>query len=321
MMGVGCEAFWRVMSGERLHGVLVTFKRPEQLEATLDDLEQQGRALDTLTIVDNDPEETASTVVTRYAAVARNTHVEYVPTGDNLGPAGGIALGMRHVLTWAVDEDWVVLLDDDDPPRTTDMLAVLAEFGTSLRAADPTVGAVGKSGTRFDMRRARTVRVPDDALTGAVPSDYIGGCQLPFCSVHAIRAVGVFDGELFFGFDDLEYGLRLSSRGFRIFVHGGLWYRDRAYHGRLKQSGSDWRLAEPAWRRYYSVRNLTYILMRRGHRLAALRLAVRSLVKPVCNIPRQPRLAAQHLLMTARAIGDAYGGRMGRTVEPVSKHA
>jgi glycosyltransferase involved in cell wall biosynthesis len=301
-----------------LHGILVTYRRAGDLASMLASLAGQERRPDTLVVVDNDPAESARDVVADYAA--GHGRVSYLAAGDNLGPAGGLALGMRHALTYADDADWFVLLDDDDPPRIRDMLARLEEFGNSLRDEDPTVAAVGKSGTNFDISRALCRRIPDSALVGAVPSHCIGGNQLPFYSVHAIRAVGVFDEKLFFGFDDLEYGLRLRAAGFGVYAHGGLWHRDREYLGRLGMvQEPSRRLDQPTWRRYYSMRNMLYILRRHGAHGAALRLAVRGVGKPIYNLPRDPVLALRSLRLNVRAIADGFSGRMGRTVEPVAK--
>jgi GT2 family glycosyltransferase len=298
-----------------LHGVLVTYRRLAQLENTLKVLDDQRRSLDTLAVVDNDPGGSARRVV------PDRPGIEYIHAGENIGPAGGIALGMRHVLGYADDDDWVVLLDDDDPPRRADTLAVLADFGDDLRRGDPTVAAVGKSGTNFNIRLARSIRTPDHMLDGPVPSDCIGGNQVPFISVHAIRTVGVFDERLFFGFEELEYGLRLRAAGFRVYVHGGLWREDRAYHNRLGlRTDPDRRLAHLSWRRYYSIRNLIYILRKRGHPISASKVTARSLLKPLYNIPHHPALAGQHLRVAMRAIADAYLQRMGRTVEPEAKY-
>lgn len=306
-----------------VHGVLVTYRRPDDLEVMFRRLAEQERGLDTLLVVDNDPAESARAVVAGLPAgdgVRDRPRITYVASGANLGPAGGIALGMRYVLSHAADRDWLLALDDDNPPRRPDMLAELERFGTRLREQEPTVGAVGASGSRFEAERARGVRVPDDELAGAVRSDWIGGNNLPLYSVHAIRAVGVFDDQLFFGFDDLEYGLRLRAAGFGIYVHGGLWHRGRDLAGRLGIEAAPARaLGEPTWRRYYSLRNLIYILRKQGHNGGAARLAARGLGKPVYNLPRHPALAAQHLALNSRAILDAYRGRMGLTVSPVPK--
>lgn len=306
-----------------IHGVLVTYRRPDDLEVMIRRLAEQKRGPDTLVVVDNDPAESARELAIGLEAGNGRRDgpwVTYVASGANLGPAGGIALGMRHVLRHAADHDWVVPLDDDNPPRRPDMLAELERFATRLREQEPTVGAVGVCGARFEVTQGRGVRIPDDELTGAVRSDWIGSGNFPLYSVHAVRAVGVFDEQLFFGFDDLEYGLRLGAAGFGIYAHGGLWHDDRAFYGHLADGTRRSRtLDEATWRRYYSMRNLIYILRKGGHNFGAARLAARTLTKPVYNLPRSPVLAGRHLALTSRAILDAYRGRMGRTVNPVAK--
>lgn len=307
-----------------MHGVLVTFRRPGAIAIMLDRLAAQQRPLDTLVVVDNDPAESARPSVEGLAgagddavAGAPGPSITYLAAGANLGPAGGIALGMRAVLRHASDDDWVVSLDDDDPPGWPDLLARLEAVGDRVRAGDPRVGAVGMVGGRFSARRARAVRVPDGELTGAVPVDWIAGNQFPVYSVAALRAVGVFDERLFFGFEELDYGLRLGAAGYNVYVDGDLWRRERERAGRLGLDPTPARgLDQVHWRRYYSLRNMIYILRKQHEGRGALRLAARSLAKPVANLPRQPRNALRHLGLNARAIADAYRGRMGLTVEP-----
>lgn len=285
----------------------------------LDRLAAQERPLDSLIVVDNDPAESARTAVEALATggAPNGPSVRYVAAGSNIGPAGGIAVGMREVLGQAADVDWVVSLDDDDPPEWPDVFARLAALGHRLRADDPRVGAVGIVGGRFSARRARAVRVPDDELAGAVPVDWIAGNQFPVYSVAALRHVGVFDERLFFGFEELDFGLRLRAAGYGLYVDGDLWRRAREVAGRLGLDPSPSRaLDDTSWRRYYSLRNMIYILRKQGAGAGAARLAARSLAKPVANAPRQPGQAWRHLVFNARAITDAYRGRMGRTVEP-----
>jgi GT2 family glycosyltransferase len=284
-------------------------------------LADQDRTVDTLVVVDNDSDESARHEVEALQhSNGGRPAVTYVAAGANLGPAGGIALGMRHVLERAADDDWVLPLDDDNPPTTPDLIAELEQFGARLRADYPNLGAVGLCGARFVPERARSVRVTDDELVEVVRSDWIGSGMFPLYSVRAMRAVGVFDERLFFGFDDLDYGLRLSAAGFPLFAHGEMWHRQRRTYGRLDLDGDpSRRLAAPTWRRYYSLRNLIYILRKQGHRQGAARLAARGLGKPAYNLPRHPVLAARHLALNIRAIADAYRGRMGLTVTPAPK--
>jgi rhamnopyranosyl-N-acetylglucosaminyl-diphospho-decaprenol beta-1,3/1,4-galactofuranosyltransferase len=302
----------------KLHGVLVTYRRGPQLHHYVESLAAQTRQLDTLLVVDNDPAASARWILDEPSL--GSIEVDYLPTGENVGPAGGIARGMRAVLPRTSDDDWLITLDDDDPPRTPELIAELERFGNELRSEDDSVGLVGLVGGRFEERRGRFVPIPDDDLAGPVASSWIGGNNLPFYSVRAVRHTGWFDERLFINMEELDYGLRLVDQGFTIWAHGDLWRREREHYGRLGIDRNPSRsLGDPSWRRYYSLRNLLLILRDRGQQRAALEVAGRSLAKPVVNVHRDPRLAMAHLRINGGAILDAYLGRVGRTVEPQAK--
>ncbi len=295
-----------------LYGVLVTFRRPAELEQSLRSFREQTRPLDHLIVVDNGGG--AEPVVRAYAPEA-----EYVSPSENLGPAGAIALGMQRVLERAADQDWMFTFDDDDWTSDRELFARLLGFASEMTARDPKTGCIGASGTRFDRSTGRIVRVPDEELRAAVPVDGIAGNQFPLYSVAALRAVGTFRSELFYGFEELEFGLRLRDAGYRIYVDGDLWLRGRERLGRLGLTPRPARSlrAEPSWERYYSIRNLVYILRGSGHRRAALRVAaLTGVAKPLANLPRAPKLALRHLRVGLRAARDGWTGRLGRTIEP-----
>lgn len=300
----------------RLHGVLVTYRRPADLDRTLGVLHGQTRRLDSLVLVDNSPGADTRALVDRWRTAGLPLH--HLESEDNLGPAGGIARGMEVVLDRASDDDWVVVLDDDDPPRDAAVLAGLEEFANHCRGLDPDTAAAGSLGARFDWRRGRTTRPYDVELVGRVPVDYIGGNRFPFYRAGALREVGLPWPELFFGLDDLELGLRLRRHGYHLYARGEGWAAQRRAAGRpagpVRPSR---RLDEPTWRRYYSLRNSIAILRRYGATAAAVRVTLeRGLVKPLVNLPREPRLALRHLRLTTRACRDGWTGRMGRTIPP-----
>ena len=225
---------------------------------------------------------------------------------------------MGCVLTAARDDDWIASLDDDDPPKARDAFATLLAFAGEMRAVDASTAAVGRSGVRFDERRGRIVRVPDSELVGGVSVDSISGNQCPLYSAGAVRVVGPHRPELFFGFEELELGLRLRDAGYTLYADGPIWLAGRRAGGRLGASLTPSRGLDPVtWRRYYSLRNLIWILRERGAPAAALRVTVLAgFAKPIANLAREPGLALQHLRLNAQACRDAWTRRMGRTVEP-----
>jgi rhamnopyranosyl-N-acetylglucosaminyl-diphospho-decaprenol beta-1,3/1,4-galactofuranosyltransferase len=298
----------------RLFGVLVTYRRPHDLEEHLTSLRKQSRALDQLIVVDNDPDPANERQVDSYRAHAPAT---YVPSACNTGAAGGIAQGLRAALRIADERDWVVLLDDDNPPSSDDLLERLFALAGDTQD-DARIGGVGLTGARFDWRRARLTRFADEELDGTLDVDFVGGNQFPMLRVAAVRDVGVYRGELFWGLDDLDFGLRLRANGYRLLVSGELFRWARALHGRLGLGDTTSVLASRiAWRQYYTLRNLIDILRINGHPWLAFRVAlVRGVVKSLAQFMMPTRHA--DLRLAARAVADGWRGNLGRTVEPAT---
>jgi glycosyltransferase involved in cell wall biosynthesis len=301
---------------ERLLGVLVTFRRPRELAVALQRLAEQQRPVDQLLVVDNSPSVEGEQLVDGYRA--KGHRADYVAAAENLGPAGAVALAMRHFLDTAADDDWILLFDDGEPPDEPGTLAEMHRFATRMLHQDPCLGAVGGVGATFDWSCGRVLRIPDDRLVGPVPVDYIGSGQLPLYRVRAVRAVGPFKAELFFGFEELEYGLRLHAAGWSMYADGDRWRAGRATLGRLDVSGGpSLSLPEPGWRYYYGLRNLLDILVSARRPGAAVRITLLTgLAKPLLNVPRHPRRSLRLLLLNWRACRDGWTGRLGRTVEP-----
>lgn len=287
-----------------VHGVMVTFRRPADLARSLAALGEQQHALASLVVVDNAPDPAVAAIAAAGTAAPR---VDYVAAPDNLGPAGGIARGMEHVLGYAADTDWVVVLDDDDPLPDT---AILADHARDAAASTATTAGVGAGGARFDWSRGRLVPVePPVGTWGTV--DYLKSNWAPLYRVAALRAVGTFEPRLFFGFDDLEFGLRLRAAGWDLRVDP---------HGRAVRepgAGPSLRIGPFDWRRYYSLRNLVWLLRTHRHPGVAARVALTvGIAKPLANLPIEPRLAWSHLQLGARASIDGWRGTLGRTVTP-----
>lgn len=297
----------------QLFGVLVTFRRPELLTTSLEAATAQTRPLDHLVVVDNAPTPETRAIVERLVPGA-----DYVEAPDTLGPAGGLALGMERVLATADDRDWILTLDDDDPATDPSTFAVLLDFASELSAGSAPVAGVGIEGVRFDRTRGRIVWVPDDELRGPVAVDSVGGRNFPCYSAGALRKVGTMRRDLFFGFEELELGLRLRDAGYSLFAPGEVWYRRREEQGLLAKSLVPSRTLGPlTWRRYYSLRNLIRVLLDCGSTRGALRVTlVVGIGKPVVNLCFEPRRAFAHLRVNVRACFDGWTGRMGRTVEP-----
>ncbi|HQV57024.1 MAG TPA: hypothetical protein PKV27_03355, partial [Ilumatobacteraceae bacterium] len=173
------------------------------------------------------------------------------------------------------------------------------------------------AGGRFSRRSGLLKRPSDDALVGLVDVDAIGGGQFPIYRASAVRRSGPVRADLFFGFEELEFGLRLQNHGYRLVVPADVWLQSRHVLGR---TGMNARQAAgvrttSAWRRYYSVRNLIWISRTHGGPIAPLVATIRSgLFSAAADVWRGRSVRAAY--PAVRGMMDAWRGRLGAVVVP-----
>ena len=86
----------------------------------------------------------------------------------------------------------------------------------------------------------------------------------------------MFDERLFFGFDDLDFGLRLGAAGYACSPTASCGIASAPDRAPRRDAAAVVGLDGPSWRRYYSTRNMIYILRNQGHRRGVARLVARS---------------------------------------------
>ena len=295
-------------SAGQVIAVLVTYRRQQSLRDHLVALAAQSRPPDRLIVVDNDPNDENRRSVAELAPGA-----QYVEMSANAGPAGAIAVGQSLALDDADPSDWIVVLDDDNPPWSPVILARLRDHAVVQSQRHGRLGAVAVAGARLD--RVGRLRKPssEEAMNSTcIEVDYVGGGQIPHYSAHALAVAGVARADLFFGYDDLELGLRLRAAGFRVLAHPGLLLESRAITPELRLTRA---AAAPAWRQYYTARNGVLVLRSTHH------------LKQVPSFVVLQGLGAIRLLSRgdkARAVARLRGlwhgvlGRSGRTVQPTT---
>jgi glycosyltransferase involved in cell wall biosynthesis len=293
----------------RTHGVLITFRRRDALVDHLRILAAQTRPLSSLLVVDNDNDPAVRALVDAETAAAPD--VRYLGLDGNPGPAGGIAAGIADVLARHADTDWLVLLDDDDPPPRPDTLEALAHVTVALADADPDVGGVGLWGSTLESSgrlRAATGTAPE-------PVAYLPGGACPHYRIGALRDVDGPDPSLFFGFDDLDLGLALARSGASLWSSG--LARDHGWTTMVEGRTASGAVEVPSWRRYYSLRNLVLVLRRDGRTGAALTMSLLAgIAKPLANLPLRPRLGWRNLRLNLMALRDGWTGHAGKDLDP-----
>lgn len=267
--------------------------------------------LTSLLVVDNDNDPTTTKqIIDRYPGAA--DEILYLGVDDNPGPAGGIAAGIDAVLDLRANDDWLVLLDDDDPPRTDDTLEVLAGAAEELSTSHTGVGGVGLWGAR--LQRNGRLR----SATGIDPEEviYLPGSAIPHYHIGTLREAGGPDPTLFFGFDDLDLGLAFER------VNASLWSggfaRELGLSAMVDNRTVSPSVSDATWRRYYSLRNLVIILRRNRRTSGAFAMSfLAGIAKPLLNLPFSPRLALQNLRLNIVALRDGWRGETGKSLDPV----
>lgn len=217
--------------GPRVVGIVLNYNgREVTLEAVGSLLGMTYRPFDLL-VVDNGSTDGS------YEAVAEAfPGVTQIRTAENLGPAGGLNLGLR----WALDRDYdyLLVLNNDievDPAMLAEMVAV-AE-------SDPGIGCVGpkgyyyedreriwSAGGRLRFREAMTRERGEGEMDrgqydrdGEV--DYVNGCAM-LVKRQAVEAAGLWDSLFFLGLEDADFCMRVKARGYTChYAHRArLWH-------------------------------------------------------------------------------------------------
>ena len=237
---------------------IITYKRVAILKDTIEKIFQQTLPPQKVLIVDNDPEKSAEVLLSDFT----DKNIGYFSVGHNAGPAGAGFHGLK--LLFAEGWEWVLWMDDNDPPHFPDVLEHLFQIPEKYPHPEMT-GMLGAVGVKFNSRDARINRVPDNELTGIIEVDNVAGNMMPVIHKRVYERNVFPDPDLFFGYEELDFSLSIIRNGFKVLISGEELYRHREKAGRLnlKKKVYNQKKIQSLWREYYSIRNLTYILLKK----------------------------------------------------------
>lgn len=249
------------MASPRVAVVILNWNSAPDTIACLQSLRQQGYPALSILVIDNG---SADDSVSLLRGVTGGGCV-LIEAGRNLGFPAACNVGARRAL--AEGADYVFLLNNDTELAADAIgrLVQVAEADRAIGAVTPKIlffeprDLVWYGGGTFDDRYIVGRQVgylrPDDGSYDA-PSDvpWATGCAM-LISRAALGAVGLLNEDYFFGAEDLDYSLRLTSAGFRVRYapDAVIWHKEAAAAGGRNA---------PAYV-YYQVRNV--LLLRRLH--------------------------------------------------------
>jgi GT2 family glycosyltransferase len=246
------------MEQKRFGGFIMTYQRAAVLKSTIAQIFEQSVTPEKLLIVDNsDDDETKQMVLS-----LRDSRLIYHRVGYNAGPAGAAKIGLEKL----TDEGyhWIYWGDDDDPPTFKNSFEALLKILNE--DSGKKLGVVGVVGQRFNRSSAMIVRVSDAQLldTETTDVDSIAGNQCMIVNAAVVKAGILPDEKLFFGFEELDFCLRVKEKGFDIRVSSALFVLSRKKYNRIGYVKPLYvtKALGDLTREYYSTRNLLVILAR-----------------------------------------------------------
>ncbi len=247
----------------RIIAVVVTYNRLELLKRNILCL-RRNSPLHDIVVVDNGCTDGTAEWLDAQEALT-------VIHQQNVGGSGGFARGMQH----AFDEgaDWIWCMDDDvfpHPDCLRNMLEVAAEWDAAIVAPRRLLDGVvytndfqdyNLSNPFASLYRGKLAKQRIDAPVEIKGTAFEG----PFIRRDVVEKVGLPNKDLFIFCDDTDYCLRTVMAGFRIV------YAPSALMDKQKFFPDDsWatRNRKKKWKRFYEVRNTTYLNHHYGRNVA-----------------------------------------------------
>ncbi|AWW33255.1 glycosyl transferase [Echinicola strongylocentroti] len=254
----------------------MTYNRPQIVVETILSLEAQTQPLEVIWIIDN-----SSNYNTKESVLSlHNPKIRYFNVGYNAGPAGAAKIGLN--LCIKENLDWIYWGDDNDPPVFQDSFERL--LGEVSKETDRcSIGIVGTVGHFFDNKRGVINKTSLDLLlgNGLLEVDSVAGNMTMMVNKRVLEA-GIYpDPTLFFGFEELDFCLKVKRKGFGIYVDKVQFRELKNYFNKTGANRSFYnkKTLNSLPREYYTVRNLLFIASKYGFKEMKVRLIIKCMVK------------------------------------------
>lgn len=285
---------------------IMTFERPETLLRSVENLQSQTIPPEYILIIDN------SASFDTYKALEKllSPSLEYFRVGYNSGPAGGASMGLSRVA--AKGYQWIYWGDDDNPPRDP---KVFENFFIRIRKLEEekvNLGIYGGKGGAINnlTGRIKSLRNLDLLDKDAVEVDMVAGGQTMLVKGDVIKDNLLPEERLFFGFEDLDFSLKVRAAGYKIFVDAKSWHKARLD---FQNSGNNYRPVGSSFgdekkllRDYYSNRNFLYILQKNKMFFPLSFQLLKSMIKMVWGFKYGGSYGRKNLFFQKKAIQDFF---------------
>lgn len=239
--------------------VIVTYNRADLVRECIACAETQTSRPDSIIVVDNaSTDDTANCL----ESLKKENDIDIIRLPQNIGGAGGFAIGMERALQKNVD---CVLMIDDDAMIERDYMEKILSARERYPQYRALAGAVEKDG-RIDTFHRRTLLKAGLISKNVDVKDYGQKrfeCDIAsFCGMVVdtglIKEIGLPHAEYFICYDDTEYSLRVRRHSkFLVVTDAVLDHRSKAH------VQNDPRRYD--WKEYYAIRNRLLMVKEHGN--------------------------------------------------------
>ncbi len=202
---------------ETVAAVVVTFNRKVLLGECLEALLNQTRPVDKVILIDNASTDGTPEFLSEHGYL-HNDLIDFVRLPENTGGSGGFYEGVKR--GYEAGYDWLWLMDDDAEPDLSALEKMVLHFHADevVAVANLKVGEDGNPQYQhlgwFNFCRSRVIVTPisEENIneTDEVDHSSFVGTAI---RMNTVRDIGYPKKEFFIHLDDVEYCIRLRTRG------------------------------------------------------------------------------------------------------------
>lgn len=292
---------------------IMTFERPEILLKSIKDLQAQTFPPEYILIIDNSQSHTTQDAIEELS----DPRVGYHRVGYNSGPAGAASIGLQKLTDRGFK--WIYWGDDDNPPKHKfifeNFFSKIKELSTENNSE---VGVFGGRGGNLNKVTGRISSLTNSQLQKAdvIEVDLVPGGHSMLVNAEVVKQKVFPEEKLFFGFEELDFCLKVQKKGFKIVVDSEDWRKENSDAGNtaanFKWKSSSFGNPSLLWRNYYSTRNLLYIYSKNFYYFPFLFLLFKSIFKSAAGFRYGVDYGRKNLSTQWKAIFHFFAGRFGQ---------
>lgn len=286
---------------------IITYERAQLIEDTISKLLFQTFPPEKVLVVDNSDTDATKHVIDGL----NNPSIVYKRVGYNAGPAGAAKIGLDQLA--AEGYQWIFWGDDNDPPKSKNCFEQL--FSEISHLDNP--GILGAVGHRLNRSTMVIQRTPDERIQKNkwLDVDVISGGMCMIVNADVMRKGVLPDPELFYGFEELDFCLRVKESGYRLWVNCALFqlYRNNSKRSIDRAGKRGLKKADHAlWREYYSTRNMLLITKKQQRSIPGMLLVMKSISKIFYGFRFGIKYGSHNAKYIFLGLKDFITGRKGR---------